>query len=313
MELSCIREAQIRIYSSVPRFRMKQLGAITQMGRRLLAGLALTAVLLSAAPADMARARELYNRTDYEAALGLLLPPAEKDAATNHLIGLCYYMQGDAKKASGYFEKAAAQEGSRAEYFLWLGRAYGRRAETSSFVTAPGYASKARENFERAVQLDPRDLEAISDLFEFYLDAPGFLGGGLDKAAALAERMAAINPAEGHWAQARLAERRKQYGTAEQQLRSAVDLAPRQVGRLIDLAKFLAKSGRYQESEETFRRAESLAPNSPKLMFERAGVYIRSGRNLEVAKQLLRRYLQSPLTPNDPPRWEAENLLKQVS
>jgi len=194
-----------------------------------------------------------------------------------------------------------------------MGRAYGRRAETSSFLTAPGFATKARQNFEKAVELDPRNLEAINDLFEYSLDAPGFLGGGLEKASTLASRIGELDPAEFYYAQARLAEKRKEFQKAENQLRRASELAPRQVGRLIDLAKFFAKQGRYQESEETFHKARQLAPNSPKVLFEQASVYIRAGRNLETAKQLLRQYLDSPLTPEDPPRWQAERLLKQVS
>ncbi len=269
------------------------------------------ALAMAASPLD--RARELYNRTDYQAALALLRPIPQKDADAYHLIGMCYYMEGDPKRAGDFFEKAVELRPGESDYRLWLGRAYGRRAETSSFLTAPGYAAKARDSFEKAVQLDPRNMEAISDLFEYYLDAPGILGGGWDKAARLASRMAELNPAEGHWAQSRLAEKRKEDRTAEEHLRRAIDLAPRQAGRVIDLAKMLAKAGRYQESEEAFRRAESITPGAPRIMFARASVYIQTGRNLDVAKQLLKQYLQSPLTPNDPPRKEAERLLRRVS
>ena len=79
-------------------------------------------------------------------------------------------------------EKAFNAQPSNADYALWLGRAYGRRAETSGPFTAPGFASKARQYFEKAARLNPRNLEALSDLFEYYLEAPGFLGGGMDKA-----------------------------------------------------------------------------------------------------------------------------------
>jgi tetratricopeptide (TPR) repeat protein len=280
---------------------------------RLFTGLLLSAAFLVAGSPGLDRARVLYERTEYDAALKVLADLPSKDAPALALMGRCYYMQGDPRKASDYLEKAVAIDPGQSDYQLWLGRAFGRRAETSSFVTAPGYAGKARVAFERAVQLDGRNREAISDLFEYYLDAPGFLGGGMDKAAALADRMAALNPSEGAWAQSRLAEKRKEFSTAEQQLRRASELAPRQVGRIIDLAKFLAKAGRYQESDDAFRRAEALAPDSPKLMFERAGTYIRSKRNIEAAKQLLKRYLDASLTPDDPPRREAEELLRQVS
>jgi len=118
---------------------------------------------------------------------------------------------------------------------------------------------------------------------------------------------------EGHWAQARLAEKKKEFNTAEEHLQRAAAMAPQQVGKLVDLARFLAKQGRYQESEQSFRNAEKIAPNSPKVIYARADTYVQQGRNLDTARQLLKRYLQAELTPDDPPRADAEKLLKKAS
>ena len=154
-------------------------------------------------------AHKLYNLTEFQRSLEVLHAVPNKDAAVYALMGRDYYGQGEFKKATESLEKAVALEPGNSDYNLWLGRAYGRRAETSSMVTAPGFASKARQFFERAAQLNPYNLDAQSDLFEYYLEAPGFLGGGFDKASATAAQIARINPAEGHWAQAKLAEKRK--------------------------------------------------------------------------------------------------------
>jgi tetratricopeptide (TPR) repeat protein len=270
-----------------------------------------TSVLIAAA-ADLAQARKLYSFTNYEAALKLLLPMPQKDGPTYLLIGQSYYGQGDFKKATENLEKAVAAEPRNSEYFLWLGRAYGRRAETSSPFTAPGYASKTRQHFEKSVELDDKNIEALNDLFEYYLEAPGFLGGGLDKATKMAERIAALNETEGYSARAKLAEKRKEFSGAEQQLRRAVELAPKQAGRLIDLARLLAKQGRFQESDQTFQAADKVEPNSPKVMFAKAETDIKNNRNLDSARKLLRQYLAAQLTPDDPPRAQAEKLLKQA-
>ena len=259
------------------------------------------------------QAESLYQRTEYEAALSLLDKINPKDASVYALMGRCYYGLANFKKATDALERAVAAEPNNSNYFLWLGRAYGRRAETSSFLTAPGYANKARASFERAVALDPRNIEALNDLFAYYLEAPGLLGGGLDKAAALAEKIGALDPVEYHFTQARLAEKRKEFRTAEEQLRRAVELAPRQVGRIIDLAKFLAKQGRFQESEAAFQEAQKIAPDDPKLLFERAATYIQANRNIEMARALLKRYLEAATTPEDPPKQEAERLLKSAT
>jgi len=268
--------------------------------------------LLAAAP-EYQQALGLYNHTEFQTSLDLLLPLEPKDAATLVLIGQDYFMLGDAKRATDFFSKAVTEEPTNSVYYHWLGRAYGRRAEISNPFSAMSHASKARQNFERAVELDPKNSEAVNDLFEFYLEAPGFIGGGLEKATQMAEKIAARDPAEGNYARARIAEKRKEYSSAEQHLRRAMELAPHQVGRVLDLAKFLAKQGRYQESDETFLAATKLAPNAPKVMYARAATYIESGRNIETARELLEKYLASSVTPEDPPKSEARKLLRQAS
>jgi len=236
--------------------------------------------LLAASPADLEQARKLYSKTDYDGSLKILQAIDPKDSAVHELIGQNYYMLADYKKAMESLDQARAGDPGNSNYELWLGRAFGRRAETDSPFTAPSHASKARQHFEKAVELNPRNLEALSDLFEYYLQAPGFLGGGLDKAAGIAARIAAIDPVEGQSTQAKLAEHRKEFDTAEHHLQMAVQMAPQQVGRLIDLARFLAKQGRYQESEQNFRKAEKIAPNAPQLIYARADIYVQQGRNL---------------------------------
>jgi len=276
-----------------------------------ISALGLASVLCGGTP-ELERAKKLYSYTDYQGSLKILLPLPDKDGPTQLLIGQNYYGLGDLKKATEAIEKATAADPRNSTYFMWLGRAYGRRAETSSAFTAPGFASRSRQNFEKAVELDPANLEATSDLFEYYLEAPGFLGGGMDKAVKAAEKIAALNETEGYWARAKIAEKRKEWSGAEQQLRRAAELAPRQVGRLLDLARFLARQGRYQESDQTFQAAHQIAPNTPQVMFAEADTYIRNGRNLEMARQLLKQYLSASLTPDDPPRDQAEKLLKQA-
>jgi cytochrome c-type biogenesis protein CcmH/NrfG len=270
------------------------------------------AVFLCASAPTLEEARKLYQLSEFEKSLQVLREIPNKDAAAWELIGRNYYGQADFKKATDALEKALALNPNSSQINLWLGRAFGRRAETSNPLSAPGYASKARQFFEKATQLDPNNLEAQSDLFEYYLEAPGFLGGGYEKAAAVAERISRINKVEGYWAQAKLEEKHKEYRSAEAHLRQAIQAAPQQVGRLIDLAKLLTKQGRHQEADQSLAEAEQISPNNPKILFARAECYVRSKRNLDLACTLLKRYLSLTLTPDDPPKADAEKLLKQA-
>jgi tetratricopeptide (TPR) repeat protein len=243
------------------------------------------------------------------AALNQLEPVHENP----ELPGERYYMLGDFKKAVDALERAAAMYPSDSTIQTWLGRAWGRRAETSFALLAAGYATKSRQAFERALQLNPGNTAALSDLFDFYMDAPGLVGGGLEKAVALLPQFEKYDPVGSLLAQARIDERKKQFASAEENLRRAIGMEPRKIGLFISLAQFLYRRGRYDESEKEFGQAANVVPDSPRILYARADSYISARRNLDQARDLLKKYLAANnLTPDDPPRWQAMSLLRKA-
>ncbi len=101
---------------------------------------------------------------------------------------------------------AVANAPSSSANQMWLGRAYGMKA-SRVLLTALPLAKKVRISFEKAVQLNGSDIEAMSDLGEFYVGAPGIVGGGLDKAAALADRMQPLSAEKAHRLRALIAQK----------------------------------------------------------------------------------------------------------
>jgi Flp pilus assembly protein TadD len=279
---------------------------------RILSAFVFLAVTAGASLDVVGRASALYQRTDYEDSLHVLAQDPAPDAANYLLSGKNYFMLGDYKRAIECFEKALAISPTNSEYELWLGRAWGRRAEASGWLMAGVHASKARQCFERAVAWDPNNREAKNDLFDFYVNAPGFLGGGLEKAEAHARSIASERPPEYEYEEAQIADRKKDYAAAEAHLRRAMELAPTDSGRILDLARYVAKRGRLAESDALFDKARKLAPDKPTVAFAEARMDIENHRNLEQARRLLQGYLHASLTPDDPPRQEAEKLLRRA-
>ncbi len=261
----------------------------------------------------VADARRLYDQTDYRGALNLLQKLPAQTGASRELSGRCRYFLGDYKAAIDDLQKSVQLEPNSSDHYLWLGRAWGRRAETSVFFMAVKYASETRKNFEKAVELNPGNIEAVNDSISFYLDAPGFLGGGLEPAMKMTELIRKSDPVEYQCALAQVSVHRKDFDSAERQLRKAVELAPRRVNRLVDLAKFLAIRGKLRESDALFDQAAGIDPNDKKLLFGRAEAYIKSKRNLGEAKKYLEAYLQAPLTPDDPSRDDARKLIRRAA
>lgn len=170
---------------------------------------------------NLREAEELYSRAQYHASLSLLDAHAE-DSAPLFLIGRDYYMLSEFKKATENLKKAVIAAPKNSEYTDWLGRAYGKRAEISNPLSAAVLAKKAKEKFERAVQLNPKNAEALSDLFDYYLQAPVLLGGGYQKAEAVAEKMSAVDPCQAFFEQSELAQKQHGFETAEQPPRKSV-------------------------------------------------------------------------------------------
>lgn len=103
--------------------------------------------------------------------------------------GRFHFLACEFKEAVHAFENSVAEEPENAEWRYWLGKTYSRMAEVSGPLSASKNAHKAQRNLEEAVKLDPRNDKYLLELFDFYVDSPEWFHGGLERAAALLERM----------------------------------------------------------------------------------------------------------------------------
>ena len=281
--------------------------------RSIALGLGLTAVLVAAGP-DYDRAKKLFNATEFEQSLKVLQAIPDKDGPVYELIGRNLFLLGDFKKSTEALEKAAQADPDNSEIALWAGRAFGRRAETSSVLTAPGFASRARQYFEKSVQLNPHNLEALSDLFEYYLEAPGFLGGGMDKARSHGgadcrprRRRRTLEPGQAGGEAQGVPERRRAVAARRRAL------APAASGGLSSWRGSCPDRAVTRKPSRAWHAPRQIAPSSPRLVYAKADIYIKNKYNLELAKTLLIRYMSMDAdSPDDPPRSEAAKLLRQV-
>ncbi len=245
------------------------------------------------------------------AALQARIQSNTSDAASYNLLCRSYFTLGSWDRGVSACEKAVALEPGNSRYHLWLGRVYGEKADNSNFFSAAGLAGKVRTEFEAAVRLSPTDVPARTDLAEFYLEAPGIVGGGRDKAEAEAQALSKLDPAKAHWVIARIAQKRHDDITAEKEYRAAVESSHGSANAWINLAFFYRHAQRYDEMEDAINRAASAEMKQPEVLMEGAETLIRAGRNFPRAIQLLKRYLSNP-TVEEAPAFKAHYLLGTV-
>lgn len=193
--------------------------------------------------------------------LGMLAAVAGADEFQHHLTaGQAFYNHSKHDQAIREFKETVKLQPNSSMAHLWLARALGRKAEKSNPLRAAFLVGDIRREFERAVELDPNNVEARSDLLQFYLDAPGAFGGGLDKARRQAEAIERLNKAEGHSARARIAVKEKRYNAAELEYRAAVEADPKHPGYQRDLAEFLKKYKSHAQGSKT--KGQGLTPDT---------------------------------------------------
>ena len=120
----------------------------------------------------------------------------------------------DYKAAQKSLEQAVRRNPASSKYQYWLGLAIGRRAEAlTGFgrLRAMGMAKKVKAQFERAVELDGSNMDALEALQNFHFRAPGIAGGNKTEARTIADRIKKLDEAQGAIAWARCYEHDKEF------------------------------------------------------------------------------------------------------
>lgn len=126
------------------------------------------------------------------------------DPEANFYMGRIYFDENDYDEATDWFEKASKYEKGNSKYHMWMGHSYGSRAQDAPTIKQPFLARNSRKNYEKAVELSPNNIEVRESLIEYYLQAPGFLGGGVDKAEDQAREIEKLDPVAGGMAWGRI-------------------------------------------------------------------------------------------------------------
>lgn len=262
--------------------------------------------------ADLARGKA----DDAIARLNSSLSGNPGDAEAHNLLCRVYYQEQRWDDAIHECETAVSLAPMNSQYHLWLGRAYGGKANSIHSIKAYGIAKKVGSEFEQAVQLDKGNVDALSDLGEFYTAAPGIVGGGKKKAESLVPVLEQQEPAQAHELKGRLAEKDKNYPLAEAEFKAAVEASKQPADAWMALASFY---GRHQQWDQMLAAlhagidadAKSDRPHGPALV-DGAAILSKNNREPQLAIDLLKQYLASENQSADSPAFQVHAQLGRL-
>lgn len=223
----------------------------------------LAATTLSASPAFDDAVGLYKQRKDAEAraAFEALLKAEPQNADVPYYLGRLDVRAKNTDAAIERFNSAIALDDRNATYYLELGGAYGNKAQSAGLFGKASFASKARVALEKAAALDPKSYEAQQALFQYYVQAPGFMGGGFDKALAQSEVLIKLDPARGRNAKAGLYVREKKYDEAFALFEEMLTANAADYGALYGIGRLAAESGqRLDAGLDNLKKCLSLTP-----------------------------------------------------
>ena len=183
-------------------------------------------------------------------------------------------------------EQCVATQANNAGCHLVLGKALGSKAMNGGMMSAMGYVGTIRDSFKKAVELDPRNLDARFSLLQFYMMAPGIMGGGSSKAEALATQTAAVNADAGKLMQSMLALSDGKLAKAEADAVAAHpgaddDLQEQQEAQLVNVAFKFMQEKKFADADRVFRDTLKRYPDSDNSHYGIARVQQEQGKHRE--------------------------------
>src|ERR1043165_7850164 len=129
----------------------------------------------------------MMNRAIVIALLVPALVGAQRDTAKAReafLTGRQAMRDKKTSEAIAAFNRAVELNDRSSEYFMWLGHAHTRDLAKATFMRQPIVARRIKGAYDKAVDLGSSSVPAGEARFEYYTNAPGIAGGGMDKARA---------------------------------------------------------------------------------------------------------------------------------
>ena len=149
----------------------------------------------------------LFKQRQWSAAQSVLehaTAATPKDAEAWQLLGQVFQQLGDPDRAVEAMEQAVALAPASSNLQRELGDVYGFAAQKAGMLSKMGLAKKCKAAYDKAIALDPKNIDARWSVMEYCRQAPGFVGGGMDAAYAQAEEIRKIDANKGRIALATL-------------------------------------------------------------------------------------------------------------
>ncbi|MFB9077434.1 tetratricopeptide repeat protein [Flavobacterium procerum] len=170
------------------------------------------------------KAEKLFRAKKYDEAQLLfegILKNNHSDIKTLEYLGEIEAYQKSWVKGAAYFKRLKELKPTVSDYFFKYGGCLAMHAVEVNKIKAFSMVGDMKEAFEKAIELNPKHIQARWALIEIYLQLPGILGGSESKAISYSNELAQFSPIDGYLSRGRIEEYFKRYDLAERNYKKA--------------------------------------------------------------------------------------------
>ena len=274
---------------------------LSQLMRTFLASVALATVLAPTARSQgapsLAHAKQHFDARNWDAAkqeYTVLARSIPGDAAPAYYLGRIAIQQGDTDDGIRQFERCVAIDDKNAECHAWLGNALGMSAPRTNKFKLPFLVKRTKKEFDRAIDLDPTNLDGRMGEMQYYLYAPGMFGGSIEKAREQAAEIDRHDKLRGAIASGVIADHEKDANAGEAAYQRAIAVAPDSVAGYNGLANLYVRVARWTEAFATLDRIAARIPTEHNVPIRIARVAVLSGEQLPRGEEVVKRWIATP-------------------
>lgn len=256
--------------------------------------------------------KQLWEQKKYVEARKQLLA-IKKDnkdyAAAQYYLGRVAFDEKKYDEAEEFFETAIDTNNKVAEYHTWYGNTLGTIASDANIFRQASLGPKMKSAWEKAVELDPKTVDARESLIQYYLQAPAIAGGSVDKAIEMANEIKKIKPAEGHRQLGNIYYREKKFAEAEKEF---IAMTKADATFTPGLANFYVLQKQYDKAFAISDEALKQNPDDMAATYQIGKLSALSGLQLDRGETALKKYLSYQPQKNEPSHAGANMRLAQI-
>lgn len=232
---------------------------------------------------DLAKGKKYLDEKHYKKAQAEFenaIDVNDENHEAHFLLGKALYFLKEYDDAEDEFEEAIDLKENVAEYHFWLSQTYGAEIMTANVISKAFLAPKIKNEYIETLKYDRNHIPARIMLAQYYLRAPGIMGGGIDKAYNEAKILTSIDEKWGRLLYAQLYMGESNFKKAEDEFK----YLEKNYGSLPEFYEFynsygymLLNQNRKEEAVEKFKKQIELAPDNANCYDSLGDAYVSIG------------------------------------